>query len=74
MDGYTILVGGGFGSEAGLGREIFREVKAEDAPVHVERLLKTWLAHRAAPDESFAAFTRRHDIEQLTAMVAESAQ
>jgi len=74
VDGYTILVGGGFGGEAGLGREIFREVKAEDAPAHVERLLKTWLAHRAAPDESFAAFTRRHDIEQLTAMVAESAQ
>ena len=35
-----------------LGREIFRDVKAEDAPRTVERMLKAYLAHRAGADET----------------------
>ena len=34
--------------DAGLGREIYRDVKAEDAPRTVERMLKAYLAHRAS--------------------------
>ena len=48
VEGYHILVGGGFGPNAALGREIYRDVKAEDAPQTVERMLKAYLAHRAA--------------------------
>ena len=48
VEGYHILVGGGFGPDAALGREIFRDVKAEDAPATVERMLKAYLAHRAS--------------------------
>jgi ferredoxin-nitrite reductase len=36
-------------------------------------MLKAYLAHRAGRDESFAAFTRRHDIEALKALVATQA-
>ena len=61
VEGYHIHVGGGFGPDAALGREIFRDVKAEDAPRMVERMLKAYLAHRASPQETFLAFTRRHD-------------
>jgi ferredoxin-nitrite reductase len=43
-------------------------VKAEDAPQTVERLLKAFVANRATPDETFFAFTRRYDVEALTAM------
>ncbi len=57
----TSVVGGGFGPDAACGREIYRDVKAEDAPKTVERMLKAYLAHRASADESFLAFTRRHD-------------
>ena len=32
VEGYHIYVGGGFGPDAALGREIYRDVKAEDAP------------------------------------------
>ena len=32
VEGYHILVGGGFGPDAALAREIYRDVKAEDAP------------------------------------------
>jgi ferredoxin-nitrite reductase len=68
VEGYHVLVGGGFGPDAALGREIFHDVKAEHAPKTVERMLKSYLAHRASPDETFLAFTRRHEVEQLKTM------
>jgi ferredoxin-nitrite reductase len=69
IEGYHVHVGGGFGPDAALGREIFRDVKAQDAPQLVERMLKAYLAHRAGADETFLAFTRRHDAEALKAMI-----
>jgi len=75
VDGYNVCVGGGFGPDAAIGRELFRDVKAEHAPPLVERMLKGWMANRAAPDESFAQFTRRYEIDQLTALfMAEAAE
>ncbi len=65
VEGYHVLVGGGFGPEATLARDVYRDVKAEDAPRVVERILKAYLAHRAAPEETFLAFTRRHDVAAL---------
>jgi ferredoxin-nitrite reductase len=70
VEGYHILVGGGFGPDAALGREIYRDVKAADAPPVVERMLKAYLAHRASAAESFAAFTRRHEVDALKDMFA----
>ena len=67
VDGYHVLVGGGFGPDATLGREIYKDIKATDAPKTVERILKGYLAHRAG-DESFLAFSKRHEIEALKAM------
>jgi ferredoxin-nitrite reductase len=66
-DGYHVLVGGGFGPDATLGREIYQDVKAEDAPRTVERILKGYLAHREA-NETFLAFSKRHETEALKAM------
>lgn len=60
-DGYHIVAGGGFGPKGAIGREILHDVKAEDAPLRVEHLLKSYLAHRADPTESFQAFTTRHE-------------
>jgi ferredoxin-nitrite reductase len=65
VEGYHIHVGGGFGPDAACGREIFHDVKAQDAPATVERLLQAYLVHRASPQESFLAFTRRHEIDAL---------
>ncbi|MEP9349036.1 NirA family protein [Xanthobacter sp. KR7-225] len=67
VDGYHILVGGGFGSAAAIAHELYQNVKAEDAPLVVERLLKSWLAHRAE-GETFAQFTRRLDPDALRAL------
>jgi ferredoxin-nitrite reductase len=68
VEGYHILIGGGFGPEAGLGREIYRDVKATDAPRTVERMLKGYMAHRAARDETFLTFARRHEVDALKTM------
>ena len=73
VEGYHILVGGGFGTHAALGREIYRDVGAADAPQAVERILKAYLKNRAAREESFIAFTRRHDIDRLKAMAEKEA-
>jgi ferredoxin-nitrite reductase len=69
IEGYHILVGGGFGPDATMAREIWRDVKATDVPATIERLLKAYLAARASKDETFLAFARRHDeaaIKQMT--------
>ena len=68
VEGYHVLIGGGFGPQAALGRELYRDVKAEDAPKTVERILKAYVAHRASSDESFIDFARRHEIDALKAM------
>ena len=68
IEGYHVLIGGGFGPYAELGRELYRDVKAQDAPKTIERILKVYLAHRASPEETFIAFARRHEIDALKAM------
>ena len=40
-------------------------MKAEDAPFRVEALLRTYLARREGPDESFQSFTARTGAEAL---------
>ena len=69
VDGYDILVGGGYSAQASIGREIFPKVAADAAPRVVEGLLKTYLAHRSDPDESFHAFTASRDTDALKQLV-----
>ena len=73
VEGYHLHVGGSFGPDAQCGRELFHDVKAGEAPKAVERVLLTYLAHRTSPDESFLAFTRRHDIGALKTLVSQQA-
>lgn len=68
VDGYHLLVGGGYGAEATMARELIQNVKAEDAPRTVERVLKAYINHRASEDETFIAFAKRTDIDALKRM------
>ncbi len=70
VEGYHVLVGGGFGPDAMLAREVRRDVKAEEVPQIVERMLKAYLEHRASPEETFLAFARRHETGALSEMFA----
>ena len=42
VEGFHIYVGGGFGPDAGIARELYRDVKVEDCPQAVERILKAY--------------------------------
>ena len=64
VEGYHVMVGGGFGPDAAIGRELYRDVKAEDTPKTVEKMLNGYLANRAG-EETFLTFTRRHEIDAL---------
>jgi ferredoxin-nitrite reductase len=65
VEGYHLYAGGGFGPDADIGQEVYRDVKAEDTPKTVERLLKAYLTHRGSANETFLTFARRHDGETL---------
>ncbi len=68
VEGFHVFVGGGFGADAAVGRELYRNVKAQDCPRLVERMLKAYLAHRRH-GETFLSFTRRHELSALQAMI-----
>jgi len=67
VEGYDLVVGGGFAENAKIGRELWKGVKAEDCPAQVEALLRAYMARRQAPQESFQTFTARHSVEDLRA-------
>jgi ferredoxin-nitrite reductase len=71
VEGYHLLLGGGFGGAAGLAREVCRDIKAEDAPALIECVLRAYLKHRTGPDETFLSFSRRHDVVVLKDLIAQ---
>lgn len=69
--GYHVHVGGGFGTDAAIARELIQNVKAEDAPKTIERVLKAYVANRASSDETFISFASRHDVDALRRLIGE---
>jgi ferredoxin-nitrite reductase len=69
VEGFHIVVGGGTGANAKIGRELTRDVKKEDCPQKVEQLLRAYLANRESPEEPFFAFANRHEVDELNALV-----
>jgi ferredoxin-nitrite reductase len=70
VEGYHLHVGGGFGTNAKLAREVLRDVKAEDVPAVVGNVLRHYLKERSSPAETFLEFSSRHDIDGLRRMAA----
>jgi ferredoxin-nitrite reductase len=68
IEGYHIFVGGGYGADAHIGREVYRNVKSDDTPMVVEKMLRAYMKHRQDPAERFIEFVRRHPNEQLIAL------
>jgi len=63
-EGYNIVLGGGTGPHAGVGREVFKGISSAEVPLLIERILKTYIARRSQ-GESFLEFARRHELKQL---------
>jgi len=68
IEGYHIYIGGGFGPQAAIGREIYRDVKAQDVPPVIERMLQGYLDNRENDEEPFLDFSRRHEVDALKEM------
>ncbi|MBA4187406.1 MAG: ferredoxin--nitrite reductase [Planctomycetaceae bacterium] len=67
VEGYHIFVGGGYGDDQHIGREMFRSVAATEAPLVIERMLRAYLDHRDTPDDSFTDFIHKHPTGVLKA-------
>ncbi len=73
VEGYHLLVGGGFGNNGAMARELLRDVRSEDAPNVVEKMLKIYVANRNTSGETFHEFSSRHDTEALKTLFQEVA-
>ena len=68
VDGYHVVIGGGYGSRGRMGRQLFDAVAFDDVPPLVHRILVSYLDKRQDSDESFVDFTSRYSDEELIAM------
>jgi len=71
VDAYHIFVGGGFGRNQALGRQIFSGISSRELPQTLERMLRAFLKHRHGR-ETFQQFTTRHEIGRLQEIFAEA--
>jgi ferredoxin-nitrite reductase len=67
IDGYHVFVGGGFGHNQSVGRQVFTAIPHDELPELLEKMLRGYLRHRE-DRESFQAFTLRHDLNSLQAI------
>ena len=67
VDGYHVFVGGGFGKNQAVGRQVFAGVTATELPRTVERMLRAYLRRRQG-GETFQQFTGRLDVGRLQEM------
>ena len=63
-DGYHVFVGGGFGKNQAVGRQVFSGVSATELPLTLEKMLRVYLKKRDGR-ETFQQFTTRHDLNAL---------
>ena len=68
VEGYHLFVGGGFAEQRSLGREVLRDIPADQAPRVVERLLRAYLQRRTVPGEPFHDFAKRQSADALLAI------
>ena len=64
LEGYHVFVGGGFGANQSVGRQVFTGVSVEQLKPTLEKMLASYLTHRTS-GETFQQFTKRHDLNAL---------
>ena len=68
VEGYHLYVGGGYGEERDIARELYQSIPATEVPFVVERMLKNFQDARTSVDETFNDFVRGRGIEELKAL------
>ena len=69
-EAYHVFVGGGFGENQAVGRQVFHGISFEQLKPTLEKMLRAYLRHRAA-GESFQDFAKRHDLNALQTLFSE---
>jgi len=67
VEGYHVFVGGGFGKNARIGRQLFKAVAYQDLKPLMEKLLKAYQSNREEK-ETFYDFSQRFEVEKLVEM------
>ena len=67
VDGYHVVIGGGYGSRGRVGRQLFDSVAFDDVKPLIYKLLSAYKDNRSSQTESFVDFASRHSDEQLIA-------
>jgi ferredoxin-nitrite reductase len=70
VEGYHVVFGGGYGQAQAVGKQVFTGISFGEIPALLEKVLKTYQARRES-GESFAEFTRRHEVKELQEMFSE---
>lgn len=70
LEGYHVFVGGGFGDNQAVGRQVFTGISIEQLRPTLEKMLVSYLKHRVAA-ETFQQFTQRHDLNALQTIFGE---
>lgn len=65
IDGYHVMVGGGWGDRQGIGRPLLQSVAFDEIPMRITGLVGGYLERRE-PNEAFVDFARRCTDEELT--------
>lgn len=67
VEGYNVVFGGGCGTKAQIGREVFKAISFGELPQLLERVLRIYLEKRTT-GETFNEFIHRHELKQLQEM------
>jgi ferredoxin-nitrite reductase len=67
VEGYNIVLGGGYGHTQAVAKQIFTGIPFGEIPALLERVLAVYLMKRQS-GETFAEFTRRHEVGTLQEM------
>ena len=71
IEGYNVFIGGGVDDEQGLGRELYTNIPAEDAPALVTKAYKIYQDNRIQ-GETFVEFSRRNETAQIRSYIEAS--
>jgi ferredoxin-nitrite reductase len=64
VEGYHVFVGGGFGQNTAVGRQVFSGISFQQLKPTLEKMMLGYLRRRQ-PGENFRAFSNRHDLNTL---------
>ncbi|MDX2227078.1 MAG: NirA family protein [Verrucomicrobiae bacterium] len=64
-EGYHVFVGGGFGDNRAIGRQVFQGLPHGEVNQTIERMLRAYVKHRRDSGETFQQFAARHEVNVL---------